>query len=113
MDIFGIGPMELLVVAVLALLVFGPGKLPEIAAGAGKALREFPKVTSEVTSEFSSSMNAEREQPADPAPSTFSAAPQPTGFETPSATETRTCTLCSAQNPVKNRFCAECGHLLA
>jgi sec-independent protein translocase protein TatA len=36
-----IGPMELLVVLVIALLVFGPKKLPEIGRGVGSAIREF------------------------------------------------------------------------
>jgi len=37
----GIGIPELLIAAVIALLVFGPSKLPEIAKGMGKAIRNF------------------------------------------------------------------------
>ena len=34
-------PMHLLLVLVIALLLFGPGKLPQIAANLGKSIREF------------------------------------------------------------------------
>ena len=40
---FNIGPMELIDVLVIALLVFGPKKLPEIGRGIGNAMREFTK----------------------------------------------------------------------
>jgi TatA/E family protein of Tat protein translocase len=52
MDIFGMGPGELLVIMILALVLFGPGKLPEIAATVGRAVREFRNATRELTSEF-------------------------------------------------------------
>ncbi len=37
----GIGIPELMIAAIIALLVFGPSKLPEIAKGVGKAIRNF------------------------------------------------------------------------
>jgi Tat protein translocase TatB subunit len=46
---FGIGMPELLVIVVVALLVVGPKKLPEIAKALGKGLSEFRKVTEEAT----------------------------------------------------------------
>jgi len=46
---FGIGMPELLVIAVIALLVVGPKKLPDIAKALGKGLSEFRKVTTEAT----------------------------------------------------------------
>ncbi len=36
-------PMHLLLIVVIALIVFGPGKLPELGAGLGKGIREFRK----------------------------------------------------------------------
>ena len=38
---FGIGFPELIVILVVALLVFGPGKLPEIGSALGQSLRDF------------------------------------------------------------------------
>jgi Tat protein translocase TatB subunit len=45
---FGIGTPELLVILVLALVVVGPQRLPELARTIGRALREFRKVQDEV-----------------------------------------------------------------
>ncbi len=40
---FGLGVPELLVILVVALLIFGPGKLPEIGAALGKGIRDFKR----------------------------------------------------------------------
>lgn len=44
-----IGPGELILILVIALVVLGPGKLPDVAASLGKSLREFRKAASDVT----------------------------------------------------------------
>ncbi len=44
---FGIGMPELIVILVIALIIFGAGKLPEIGIGLGKAIRGFKKGLSE------------------------------------------------------------------
>jgi len=44
---FGMGIGELVVVLVIVLLVFGPGRLPEMMGDLGKAMREFQKGLSE------------------------------------------------------------------
>ncbi len=38
---FNVGPMELIVVLVIALVVLGPKKLPEVGKSLGKGMREF------------------------------------------------------------------------
>jgi TatA/E family protein of Tat protein translocase len=43
-----IGPAELILIFVVALLVFGPKKLPEIGRSVGKAIREFKKTSEEI-----------------------------------------------------------------
>jgi sec-independent protein translocase protein TatA len=43
---FGIGATELIVILVVALLVFGPGRLPEIGGALGKGIRDFRKALS-------------------------------------------------------------------
>ncbi len=40
---FGLGFYELLFILIIALIVFGPGKLPQIGSGLGKAIRDFKK----------------------------------------------------------------------
>ena len=44
---FGIGMPELIVILVIILIIFGAGKLPEIGAGMGKAIRNFKSATSD------------------------------------------------------------------
>lgn len=52
MNVFGIGLPEMIVILVLALLVFGPKKLPEIGSSIGKAIRGFQDATKEFESEL-------------------------------------------------------------
>jgi sec-independent protein translocase protein TatA len=40
---FGLGFQELLIILVIALIIFGPSKLPQIGSGLGKAIRDFKK----------------------------------------------------------------------
>ena len=47
-----IGGWEILVVMVIVLMLFGAKKIPEIARGLGKGIREFKKITSEIKTEF-------------------------------------------------------------
>ena len=47
-----LGPAEILVVLVIALLVFGPDKMPEIARQVGKGMREFKRVQQHLKSEL-------------------------------------------------------------
>jgi len=49
---FNIGLPELLIIVAIALIVFGPNKLPELARAFGKAMREFKKATDEVKESF-------------------------------------------------------------
>jgi TatA/E family protein of Tat protein translocase len=43
-----VGPTELILIFIIALLVFGPKKLPEIGKSVGKAIREFKKASDEI-----------------------------------------------------------------
>jgi sec-independent protein translocase protein TatA len=51
-NIFGIGLPEMALIMVLALLVFGPKKLPEIGRSLGKAIRGFQEASKEFETEF-------------------------------------------------------------
>lgn len=52
MNVFGIGLPEMALIFVLALLVFGPKKLPEIGKSLGKAIRGFQDASREFENEF-------------------------------------------------------------
>src|SRR4051794_6673530 len=45
---FNIGPGELIIVLIIALIVVGPGKLPDVGSALGKSLREFRKAATDV-----------------------------------------------------------------
>ncbi|MCP4667651.1 MAG: twin-arginine translocase TatA/TatE family subunit, partial [Deltaproteobacteria bacterium] len=47
---FGLGPTELIIIAVIVLLIFGAKRLPEIGKGIGGAIREFKEVKKELGS---------------------------------------------------------------
>lgn len=47
-----IGPMELILILVIALVIFGPKKLPEIGKAVGDAIKQFRKSTEKVTDEI-------------------------------------------------------------
>ena len=42
------GPMELILLLVIVLIIFGPGKLPDIGNAVGKGIREFRKASSDL-----------------------------------------------------------------
>ena len=44
-----IGPVELIIILVIALIVIGPGRLPDVGAALGKSIREFRKASSDIT----------------------------------------------------------------
>ncbi len=62
MNIFGVGPLEILLIGVLALIVFGPEKLPEIMAQVGKAIADFRRASSELSDEFNRTIQAELQE---------------------------------------------------
>jgi sec-independent protein translocase protein TatA len=57
-----IGFSEILVLFVIALLIFGPRKLPEIARSVGQAMREFKKASEEVTRSLEEPVDEIRER---------------------------------------------------
>ena len=70
------GPLELVIILVIALLILGPGKLPDVGAALGKSIREFRKASTDVQEAVkidTSPMPATT--PAAPAPAAAMAAP--------------------------------------
>lgn len=55
---FNIGPWELGLILLVALIVVGPGKLPEVAKSIGQGINEFKKVTNGYKKEFQAAMDS-------------------------------------------------------
>jgi sec-independent protein translocase protein TatA len=53
---------------VIVLIIFGPGRLPELGGAVGKAMREFRKATTEITNEMTSAVQAPAPTPVTPPP---------------------------------------------
>jgi sec-independent protein translocase protein TatA len=58
-----IGPMELILILVIALIIFGPKKLPEIGKAIGNAIREFKKHSSKVGEDLEEAVSGANEEP--------------------------------------------------
>ena len=69
---FGIGFPELIVILVVALLVFGPAKLPELARSLGRGLAEFRRASSDLRQSLNEAAQEPRIEPPEKPP-----APEP------------------------------------
>jgi Tat protein translocase TatB subunit len=84
---FGIGMPELLVILVVALVVLGPKRLPELARTLGKAMAEFRRSTTEIMDELQTAQlddaRAKRRPPTQAPDSTVAATPAEPQPQTP------------------------------
>jgi sec-independent protein translocase protein TatA len=62
---FGLGPWELLLIFLAVLLLFGAKRLPEIAQGMGKGLKEFRKAMKDTTDEIKGSLDDDEQKSSD------------------------------------------------
>ncbi len=85
---FGLQPTHLILILVVALLVFGPSRLPEIGRSFGSMMREFQNATKEATQGFT------QEIAAPPAKKEVATVP---------------CVKCSKPIQPGMKFCPECG----
>jgi sec-independent protein translocase protein TatA len=63
---FGFHAWDLLIVLLIALVIFGPRKIPEIGGALGKSIREFKKTTGEVVEQVQHSRGSETRQISSP-----------------------------------------------
>lgn len=105
---FGLQPIHLIVIAIVALLIFGPQRLPEIGRGVGRAINEFRKGAQEMTENLRDEVvNSPAEAASKPAASQATA-PAPAPAPAPAAAS-QTCPQCGAPNAAGVRFCNHCG----
>ncbi len=63
LEMFGNHWLWIVVLLVIVLIIFGPGRLPELGSGLGKAMREFRKATTELTNEVKSTVDSTKPEP--------------------------------------------------
>jgi sec-independent protein translocase protein TatA len=61
-----LGPAELIIIALIALLIFGPKKLPDLGAGLGKAIRDFKGAINEPEPPAKEEKKEEKKEEAQP-----------------------------------------------
>lgn len=98
MNVFGIGLPEMAVIAAIALLVFGPKRLPELGRSLGRTLKGFQTASSEFEQEFRSALSTVEaaatppltagEPPASEQPASQLSAAAPSAAMTTAATPT-------------------------
>ena len=63
-------PFWLIILLAIVLIIFGPGKLPELGGAVGRGIREFRKASNEITSEVRASIDQKDTPPETTAPAT-------------------------------------------
>jgi TatA/E family protein of Tat protein translocase len=119
---FGIQPIHIVIIILVAFLIFGASRLPEIGRALGRTLTEFKKGTKEAAEGFKeeiakpgSAAPSQMGAPAVPPPSLAvpPAAPaQGAVSMTPARPASQVgnfCINCGAPNPPEARFCNSCG----
>ena len=105
--ILGMGPMELIIILIVVLVIFGPKNLPKIGSALGKTVKnvreglagdEAPKA--EIKAEPAASDDEDVEVVADD-----------DDADAP-ADDVKFCGSCGAKNPAGNAFCSKCGEKL-
>lgn len=77
---FGLHPAYLIILLAIVLIIFGPGKLPELGGAVGRGIKEFRKASNEITEEVKSQIN-EKETPGTTANTASSATDHAAGTE--------------------------------
>jgi len=118
---FGIQPIHIVIIILVAFLIFGANKLPEMGRSLGKTITEFRKGTKEAAEGFKEEIQKPTPAPAAPAVTAAPAAPATPTAPAASAQAAISstppplqpagnfCIQCGNPNPSEARFCASCG----
>jgi len=114
---FGIQPIHIIIVAIVALLIFGPSRLPEIGRGVGRAINEFRRGAKEMGGSFMEELKQTDETPGQPSVSqstdpTVIVAP-PSASPGEKVSQANFCIHCGKSNPPGAIFCNQCGSKIA
>ncbi|MBI4790924.1 MAG: twin-arginine translocase TatA/TatE family subunit [Chloroflexi bacterium] len=96
---FGLQPQDLLIILIVALLIFGPSRLPELGRSVGSMMREFRTATKEATQSFSEEVKPAEVKSQEVKPAEVKSQ------EPPSVA----CKNCGKPVPAGAKFCTECG----
>ncbi len=114
-----LGAPELILILLVILIFFGAKKIPEIAQGLGKGIREFRKASRDIQDEIEKEIKLTPDAPALPAKGKcfYCQAPiNPEAKFCPScgkSLEPPKCPKCGTLNAASHKFCSNCGEVLA
>ncbi len=100
---FGIQPIHIVIVVIVALIIFGPRRLPEVGRWVGRSISEVRKGTQEMTATLREEMNRAAEEERQ----------NTIGKPTPASsmpTDRKFCMKCGTANPPDAAFCMKCGN---
>ena len=83
-----LGMQELIIIFIIALLIFGPRKLPELGRSLGKSLGEFKRASNELRNTLEEEVRVEEQKERDVAQRPAEPTPGPRAVETPAAEAT-------------------------
>ncbi len=100
---FGIQPIHIVVIIVVALIIFGPKRLPEVGRWVGRSITEFRKGSQEMTAALRDEFKKGQAEQND-----YTIAKPPPSQSIP--VDSKFCTKCGSPNPADARFCSRCGN---
>ncbi|MGA7193276.1 MAG: twin-arginine translocase TatA/TatE family subunit [Anaerolineales bacterium] len=105
---FGIQPIHIVIIVIIALIIFGPKSLPEVGRWIGRSMSELRKGSQEMTTALREGMNeAQADEQKNTIAKPVPAQSVPTNNNTSAS---KFCTKCGSPNPSDALFCNKCGN---
>jgi len=104
---FGIQPIHIVIIVVIALIIFGPKSLPEVGRWIGRSMSELRKGSQEMTTALREGMN---EAQAEEQKNTIAKPAPAQSIPTNNSSANKFCMKCGAPNPSDALFCNKCGN---